>query len=111
MSTPSAPTSMGTEPTACTASVWNAAPFSWAMRASSAMGWMVPTTLLAYMTDASRVSSRKACSYASTSMTPSPSTGMKSTAHPRRLSARAASMTAGCSMALMMKWPGSKRCR
>ena len=62
MSTPSSATSMGSEPTACTASVWNAAPFSWAIRASSATGCTVPTTLLANMMEASRVSSRNACS-------------------------------------------------
>ncbi len=53
---------MGIAPTACTASVWNAAPCSWAMRASSLMGWTVPTTLLANITEARRVSGRNAAS-------------------------------------------------
>ncbi len=70
MSTPSAATSMGSEPTTCTASVWNTAPCSWAMRASSATGCSVPTTLFAAMMEASRVSSRKAASYASRSTKP-----------------------------------------
>ena len=60
MSTPSSVTSTGTDPTACTASVWNRAPFSCAMRASSATGWIEPTTLFANMTEARRVSSRNA---------------------------------------------------
>ena len=62
MSTPSSATSTGSEPTAWTASVWNTAPFSWAIRASSATGCSVPTTLLANMIDASLVSARNACS-------------------------------------------------
>ncbi len=39
----------GNCPSACTASVWNGMPWSWAMAASTWIGWTVPTSLLAHM--------------------------------------------------------------
>ena len=60
MSTPRSVTSSGNDPTAWTASVWNRAPFSCAMRASVATGCTEPTTLLASMMETRRVSSRNA---------------------------------------------------
>ncbi len=39
-----------TVPTACTASVCIGTSYSWAIAASSAIGWTVPTSLLAHMT-------------------------------------------------------------
>ena len=48
-STPSALTSSGNQPAACTASVWNGTPCSRATAAKAAMGWTVPTSLFAYM--------------------------------------------------------------
>ena len=50
-------TSTGILPTVCTASVWNSAPRSCAIAASSATGWIVPISLLACITETSAVSS------------------------------------------------------
>ena len=47
---PLAARSTGSWPAAWTASVWNGIRYSRAIWASSAMGWMVPTSLLAHMT-------------------------------------------------------------
>ena len=47
----------GILPTDCTASVWNSAPCACAIAASSAIGWIVPTSLLACITETSAVSS------------------------------------------------------
>ena len=54
----SAFTSMATWPAACTASVWKMTPFSRQTAPISAMGWIVPISLLAYMTVTRQVSSR-----------------------------------------------------
>ena len=48
-STLSSLTLNGTLPTACTASVWNRTPFSFAIAPISAIGWMTPISLLAAM--------------------------------------------------------------
>ena len=48
-STPDSAKDTGSTPAACTASVWNGMPCSWATAASSAIGWTVPTSLLAHM--------------------------------------------------------------
>ncbi len=49
MSTLSSLTLNGTFPTACTASVWNSTPFSFAIAPISAIGWITPISLLAVM--------------------------------------------------------------
>ena len=50
-SIPIASTSIGTLPAAWVASVWKTMPFSLASLPISAMGWMVPISLLANMTE------------------------------------------------------------
>ncbi len=75
MSMPISSTSMGTCPKDCTASVWNATPCSCAIFASSAMGSIVPISLLAIMTEARMVSSRMAASKSAGRTRPSASTG------------------------------------
>ena len=75
MSTSSAFTSMGTCPTACTASVWNSAPCALAILHSSAMGSMVPISLLAYMMETMVVSGLSAFSSSSGCTSPNSSTG------------------------------------
>ena len=74
-STPSAETSRSSQPAACTASVWNGHARGPAEGADPAMGWMVPTSLFAYITVHSVVSSRSAASSASTRTVPAASTG------------------------------------
>ena len=51
--------------------MWKSAPAPWASAASSAMGWTVPTTLLAAITDTSRVVGRSAAASVSGSTRPS----------------------------------------
>ena len=63
--TPSRSTSRSSQPAACTASVWNGTPLSAASRASVAICWIVPTSLLAYWMLTSVVSSRSAAASAS----------------------------------------------
>ena len=53
-------TSIATCPAACTASVWNRTPAAWQTAPISAMGWMVPISLLANMIVTRHVSSRMA---------------------------------------------------
>ena len=69
-STPSARTSSGSQPAACTASVWNGIPCACASAASAAIGWTVPTSLLASITVASVVSGRSAAANTSGSSEP-----------------------------------------
>ena len=75
ISTPRALTSTGMWPTAWTASVWNQAPWAWAIAASSAMGCTVPISLFASMMETSAVSSRMAFSSSAGSTRPSGVTG------------------------------------
>jgi hypothetical protein len=51
MSTPSLFTSTGIWPTVATASVWNTICLSFAILEISSIGWIVPTSLLACMTE------------------------------------------------------------
>ena len=88
-------TSSGILPAACTASVWNKMPFGGATLASSATGWSVPSTLLAAMTETSRVSGRMARSNSAGSTMPSPLTGNSVTVTPNRRSPLQHSNTAG----------------
>ena len=62
MSTWSSSTLMGRWPTACTASVWNNTPFCLHTAPISRIGWIVPISLLAYITVTSAVSGRIAFS-------------------------------------------------
>jgi len=50
-------TSMGTRPSAATASLWNTMPVPASVSAISAIGWIVPISLLAQPTDTRIVSS------------------------------------------------------
>lgn len=75
-------TSMGRWPTAWTASVWKGTPRSRHRAPISAMGWMVPISLLANMTDTRAVSSRMAAATSDTLTTPLSSTGMRVTSKP-----------------------------
>ena len=86
-STPSARTSTGIFATDCTASVWNSAPRACAMRASSAIGWIVPISLLACITETIAVLSVSAASSASGATMPVASTGRRVVVQPRRASA------------------------
>src|SRR5260370_19490482 len=56
----SAERARGSFPVTWTASVWKRAPAAWAMAASSAMGWMTPVSLFAYMMLTSLVLGRMA---------------------------------------------------
>ena len=75
MSMPMAFTSILTLPMACTASVWKSTPCFLHTAASSAMGSMVPISLLAVMMDTSVVSGRMAASSCSGVTKPYSSTG------------------------------------
>ena len=68
-------TSMGTWPTAWTASVWNQIPFSRQSLPIWGMGWRVPISLLAYMMVTRPVSSVRAASSSSTRTMPFSWTG------------------------------------
>ncbi len=77
-STPLAAKLTGTEPTACTASVWNGTANSAATAASEGMSWTVPTSLFAHMMLTSATASGSAARAArsvSGSTRPAPSTG------------------------------------
>jgi hypothetical protein len=69
----------------------------------AAMGWMVPTSLLACMTLMAMVSGRMARRTSSGSTMPYPSTGRYVTATPRRSRACAVLSTAWCSMLDVMR--------
>ena len=69
------PTSRGTLPEACTASVWNRAPCRCVSSASSCTGWTVPITLLAVMIETRCVFERSAAASESGLTTPSAPTG------------------------------------
>ena len=83
-SAPRASTSTAILPTVWTASVWNTAPASCATSASSAMGWMVPISLLACITDTRAVCAVSAWRSASGLITPSRSGSTSVNVQPRR---------------------------
>ena len=99
-STPRRSTSIGILPIDCTASVWNRAPCSCAIAASSASGWIVPISLLACMIDTRAVAGVSAASSVSGDTMPRLSTGSSVVLQPRRASAFRVLRTASCSMAL-----------
>src|SRR5690348_4893004 len=70
----------------------------------SAMGWIVPTSLLAYIAVTSAVSSRSAAATASRLTRPSPSTGRYVTLKPSRSNCSQVCSTAWCSMAVVTMW-------
>ena len=70
-----AATSMGTLPTAWTASVWNQTPRSRQIAPISGIGWMVPISLLAYMIETMAVSGRMASATCWGEISPSGPTG------------------------------------
>ena len=69
--------SIGSLPTACTASVWNITPASWAISAICSTGKIVPVSLLAHMKEAIATFGESLARYASRSMRPWPSTPMR----------------------------------
>ena len=84
ISTPSSFTFIAICPTACTASVWNSAPWLWATLASSEIGSMVPISLFTSITDTSLVSSVINDDSISGDTIPSLSTGRYATGYPSR---------------------------
>ena len=91
MSHPSALTSRGMLPAACTASVWKSAPHECAMSASSRTGWMLPVSLFAVMTLTRTTSSPTASARLCGRTKPSPSTGSTERGYPSISSCRALS--------------------
>jgi DNA-binding transcriptional regulator YdaS (Cro superfamily) len=92
-------TSMPTLVNAWTASVWNNAPYSCAIFASSANGCIVPITLLAAITDTNAVSPSITSDNESVLTRPSPSTGSMAISYPASFRRAHASSTAECSTA------------
>ena len=66
--------SIGTLPTACTASVWNITPAALASSAISSTGKKLPVSLLAHITDTTATRSVSSRLYSSRSTRPLPST-------------------------------------
>ncbi len=66
--------SMGTLPTAWTASVWNMTPAEWASSAISSTGNRVPDSLLAHMTETMATRSESRSMYSRMLSRPLPST-------------------------------------
>ena len=98
-STPRAPTSTGTLPTACTASHSTGTPRRRHSAATSATGCRVPTSLLASIRPASRVSASTAARKSVAATTPCASGATRTTSIPAASSSSAAARTDGCSKA------------
>ena len=81
---PSRLTSIGIFPAVCTASVCTSAPRACAAAAIASIGWTVPISLLACITETSAVSSVTAAAIASGETMPEGPTGTVVTCHPRR---------------------------
>ena len=103
----------GSEPIACTASEWNGMPLSWQILPISVMGWIMPVSLFAYMTDTRTVSGRIADATASGLTRPSGSTGKRVFSKPSASRALTQLRTAGCSIAVVIICflPCVARCR
>ena len=103
-STPLAAKFTGTCPAACTASVWKGIWCPRATEASSAIGWIVPTSLFAHMTLISATepgSAPMAARSVSGGRKPSESTGSQVTSAASWLASHCAeSSTAWCSIAV-----------
>ena len=98
-SQPQACTSTGVLPSACVASVWNSAPTAWADFASSATGWMDPSSELAVMTLTSTVLASSTAASASGVMKPARFGATRVTRKPCCSKRLAGASTASCSMA------------
>ena len=112
-----ASTSSGILPAACAASVWKRTPACLETLPISAIGFTVPTSLLAAMMLTSAVRGVMARATASGETRPRESGRMTVTAMPRRSRSWTVSRTAWCSAAWVMTWsfaagfPGGKRPR
>ncbi len=93
------PTSIACVETACTASVWNRAPWASHIAPISRRGWSVPISLLAAMIETRAGPCATNRSSVSRSSRPSWSTATNSSCMPRARNAAAGSRTLGCSMA------------
>ena len=116
-STPSAPTSSGSWPGACTASVCSgtsrpiSAARSRSAAATAATGCTVPTSLLASITLTSTVRSSTAAATAAGSTRPSPSTPTRTMSKPKRSRNSSVCSTAWCSTAVeTMRSPTPASC-
>ena len=103
MSTGNCDRSIGTCPTACTASVWNSTPFSRQTAPISAMGSTVPISLLANITLTRQVSGRIAACTASGVTIPVSETGSSVTEKPSSSSCFRVWRMAWCSIAVEMR--------
>ncbi len=93
-------------PAACVASVCTSTPYSLAIALTLSIGWSVPISLFATMSETRTVSLRKLLRRSSRSICPASSTPRYVTA-PTRLFERAEGLrTAGCSVVQEMMWPG-----
>ncbi len=63
-------------PTACTASVWNGTAYSWLISASSRIGFTVPTSLFAHITDTSATCLRRLGQRGAQRLRPHPARGV-----------------------------------
>ena len=90
-------------PAVCTTSLWKSTPASRVILPISAMGWMVPTSLLPCMIDTRTVSGRMALRTSSGSTRPPPSTGTLVNSQPRFSRYSMVSRTAWCSTAEVMR--------
>ena len=100
-STPSALTSSGSRPAACTASVWRRMPRPRSAAATSATGATAPTSPLARPSVTRRVAGAMAAITSRAATRPSASTGTMVSGRPSAASARAVSSTEACSTALV----------
>ena len=97
-------TLVGIRPTACTASLWKGTPRSRQSAPISATGWIVPTSLLAAMTETRTVSGRIAAATSAAATIPDGPTPTRVTSKPSRSSDRHGSSTAACSIAVVTMW-------
>ncbi len=97
-STPNSWTSMGTFPTACTASVWNTTPCSWQSFVISPIGWIVPTSLFPNIIETILVFSEMLFLSSERLIIPKLSTGRNTTSKPSWDSFLHGSKIASCSI-------------
>ncbi len=97
---PSFCTSTGILPQAAAASTCRYRPFWWTSSLTSLMGWMVPISLLAYITEVRMVSMESALSSAARSMRPVLSTGTSESSKPPFFKSFSGLSTEMCSMLL-----------
>ena len=97
-------TLIGSCPKACTASVWNRMPCSWAISPISLIGWMVPISLFANITEIRIVVGRIAAFKSSSFTFPSSSTSRYVTSNPLFSRYSAVWRIAWCSIFVVMIW-------